>query len=656
MDKRQGIKARAQAHREIQTHMEESVKNEAVQASLDDTHYINTNSEIFGEYEEKYTDTIQVNTYDGKARYNKGNRPKRKGSWLKKIMGTCLLSMAVIGLVGGVLYKERYGLSDEVMDINEYYSATDGTEQDKFIILNHEQLDYNYIVEGDMTYLPYRLVNNELNAKIHWDYNDELLLYSYPLETEIIDLNRELDEHEVQVAIKVADELYISMEYIEERTNLEWKLYEEPNRIVINNNYEEYNTVNVVKNTQIRYRGGVKSGILSEISKGQQLELLEAGEEWHKVTTEDGLVGYIPVSSSGEFDSKQRVKKIDDEIYTRNLVDYKICMGWHQTTNTASNQNLDVVVNGTKNTITTIAPTWFFIDDTLGNIKSLASKDYVVDAHERGIDVWATLNDFDAGIGTHIETYYALNSTSKRAWIIEQVMEEVLACGIDGINVDIELVSVDAGNHFIQFLRELSIECRINGIVLSVDNYPPVSYNAHYEWSEQADVVDYVIIMGYDEFYGGSKQAGPVSSITYTEDGITEMLKYVPAERLVNAIPFYSRLWEEVPKTDEEIAADAGSADEEYSTKVSSASYGMAGAKAKAAQAGAVTNWDYYTKHNYATWSEGSKTYKIWFEDEDAVREKLIVMDKYELAGVAAWKLGIEEMATWDLMLDYLEE
>lgn len=658
MDEKQGIKARAQAHREYQTEIKKDILNKEDIANvehLDETNFMVEGAHIWDEVEERYTDEVLLETGDGKSKYVKEDRDLgRRGIGIKILIGFLAVAITV-GAVGYVLYKERYGLSTEVMDVNEYY-ATFGIEAERFIVLDNEVLNYPYMEIEDMQYLPYELVNNKINPKIYWDYEEELLLYSYSEHTEILSLNDlEWADYKHSIAIEESEELYISLEYILAHTNLEWALYEQPGRLVINSDYDEYLTVTLSKDAQVRYRGGVKSEILVEMEAGETVELLESGQEWHKVATIDGFTGYLPVAAASQIETEKRAKRLEDEFYERSLVDYNICLGWHQTTNYASNQNIDVILNGSENVLTTIAPTWFFIDDTLGNVKSLVSQEYVDIAHELGMDVWATLNDFDGGIGSQLETYYALNTTSKRASIIEQVMSDVLAYGIDGINVDIELVSKDAGNHFIQFLRELSIQCRINGIVLSVDNYPAESYNAHYEWAEQADVVDYIVIMGYDEYYNGSKQAGPVSSIHYTENGIVEMLKYIESDRLINAIPFYSRLWEEVEKTTEEINASENG-DEQYLTKVTSASYGMEGAKVKVSEAGATTTWDNLTKNNYASWVDGSSTYKIWIEDEDSTREKLSVMEQYNLAGVAAWKLGIEEPSVWAVIQEYLEK
>lgn len=77
--------------------------------------------------------------------------------------------------------------------------------------------------------------------------------------------------------------------------------------------------------------------------------------------------------------------------------------------------------------------------------------------------------------------------------------------------MDLEQVSTEAGEDYVEFLRELSISCRANNLVLSVDNYVPKNYNAHYNWKEQGIVADYVIIMGYDEHYGGSQEPGSVA-------------------------------------------------------------------------------------------------------------------------------------------------
>lgn len=143
-----------------------------------------------------------------------------------------------------------------------------------------------------------------------------------------------------------------------------------------------------------------------------------------------------------------------------------------------------------------------------------------------------------------------LSRTSSRANLVNKLIAEAKNVGLDGINVDFETVAEKTGEHYIQFIRELSIECRKNSIVLSVDNYVPKGYNSHYHRKEQGIVADYVIIMGYDEHFAGSYESGSVASIDYVSEGIKETLKDVPADKVINAMPLYTRLWKEVPKTE----------------------------------------------------------------------------------------------------------
>ena len=162
--------------------------------------------------------------------------------------------------------------------------------------------------------------------------------------------------------------------------------------------------------------------------------------------------------------------------YTNISMNQTINMAWHNVDNAEANSYVLETIAGTKG-LTTIAPTWFSIADTNGNINSLASSDYVNYAHQSNLDVWAVLRDFHGGINSYEETYEVLSYTSKRETLINQVIAAALQSGIDGINLDFELISEECGEHYIQFVRELSVKCRQNGLVFSVDNYVPQPYN-----------------------------------------------------------------------------------------------------------------------------------------------------------------------------------
>ena len=220
-----------------------------------------------------------------------------------------------------------------------------------------------------------------------------------------------------------------------------------------------------------------------------------------------------------------------------------------------------------------------------------------------------------------------------RQKLIGGLVEEALSLGADGINVDFEQVPEDAGEDYIEFLRELSIPCRANGLVLSVDNYVPRNYNSHYHWKEQGAVADYVIVMGYDEHYGGSQETGSVASIGYVEEGISTMVQYVPAEKVINAVPFYTRIWE--------TGAEG----------VKSQAVGMTDGGGLPCAARESSR--YGTRRPARTTRSLRRTapfFQVWLEDEQSLRAKLQVMEQYGIGGAAAWKLGYEagHPEAWD--------
>ena len=381
--------------------------------------------------------------------------------------------------------------------------------------------------------------------------------------------------------------------------------------------------------------------------------MLEDEDNWMKVGTADGFIGYVKTSALRDVTEEEILRDFEEPVYTNISKDYTINMAWHNVSNSDANGYILETIARTKG-LTTIAPTWFSLEDTEGNVTSLADSDYVNYAHQSGLEVWAVLRDFHGGISSYDETYEVLSYTSKRTKVINQVIAEALQNDIDGINLDFELVSTACGEHYIQFVRELSVKCRQNGLVFSVDNYVPQPYNAHYDLEEQGAVADYVVIMGYDEHTDGSYEAGSVASIGYLEDGITTALESVPADKLVAGVPFFTRLWFETPKTEEELAQEEGTEAAAYPNKITSQAYGMSEAASVVENAGVQAEWDENTKQNYAQWEADGGTYRIWLEDTRSLEEKLKVIRENNLAGVAEWSLGMEDSAVWDLILQYV--
>lgn len=533
-----------------------------------------------------------------------------------------VILVAILGIVTHVVMK--YIPSSEKMDLNEYYGEM--ADGEIALVIGTEKLEERGLVVGDRVYLPLDVVNTYLNQRYYWDSANQQMLYATPSE-----LTSESASSEAGDKVWVKDDkVYLNLTYVQEYTDLDAYITKDPYRIAIQYKFKNVKTVTVKKNTSIRYRGGIKSAILTSVKKGTKLRLIEELENWDQVATDDGYIGYIDKKKVGEAEKTKFERSFNREQYSYLTMDSKVNMVWHQVTSTDANAYFaDATANMTG--VNVISPTWFYLTDTSGNIASIASADYVSQAHEKGLQVWGLIDNFTQEVST-TET---LSSTAARQNIISQLIQAAQDVGMDGINVDFESLSEDVGTHFLEFLRELSIECHKNNLVLSVDNPVPEDFTSHYDRAEQGRVVDYVIIMGYDEHYVGS-EAGSVASLPWVEQGIQDTLKEVPAKRVINAIPFYTRLWRTT------------------GGNVTSEAIGMDQAQQTIADNNVETYWDRTTSQNYGKYDIDNSTYQIWIEDAQSVAEKVKLVSKYDLAGVSAWKLGFENSGIWKVISDNL--
>lgn len=567
-------------------------------------------------------------------------KTERKRTMKKKVIPV-LVAVALIIVIGGVglltMFLGKYSYSDAKMDLNEYFGLYQPDEV--AIVCQDERIETKAKLSDGVYYLDFVSVQELLNDRFYADTAEMLLLYTTP--TEIIRTAIGSDvyyqgETEIKkdypLSFYEGETLYVAMDFVQQFTNFSYEPFTEPNRMQLFTEWGEITVAKVKKDTAVRYKGGVKSDILRKISKGEQVTILEKMEKWSRVKTQDALIGYVEnkLLTEEEMVMQTPASHYEEPEYTSLTREKKISLGWHQVMSEAANGTLMDVVSNTKG-MNVISPTWFSLIDNEGGIRSIASQDYVNQAHRMGMEVWALVDNFD----NNVSSYQVLSKTSTRTRLIENLMNEVLRYGIDGINVDFEDLSYDAGEPFVQFLRELSIQCRAKGIVLSVDNYVPRASTTHYNRKEQGIVADYVIIMGYDEHWGSGGVAGSVASIGFVEDGITQTVKEVPSHKIINALPFYTRVW----KTKE--------------GKVTSEALDMETAQNFISNNSVETYWDQETCQNYGELQKGDTLYQVWLEDAQSIETKLTVMQNYNLGGVAAWKLGFETPDIWEIILAY---
>lgn len=593
-----------------------------------------------------------------RRRERRGRRQSKRRRVRNLLIKIIVFFIITVGIITALLLWKKYGPSKEQADLNQYYGITN--ESQLAVIVNNEVLEPGAMISEGKAYVEYSIVRDYINERFYWDPNENILLYSLPNDIISVDvgskdysISKEKNSKDYVILKAEGSTAYIALDFVKQYTNMDFELYDDPDRVMISTETGDVSVATVKKDTAVRYQGGVKSPVLTEIQKKDEVRVIEDEGSWKKIRTEDGFIGYVKKNTLKGETTKTITRDFTEPEFTSIKKDYKINMAWFNVVAQESNSVMLEMIARSKG-LTTISPTWFSVADTSGNISSIASAEYVNYAHQSGIEVWAAVRDFDGGIGSFEESYELLSKTSNRETLINQLIAAALQCGIDGINVDFEKISTECGEHYIQFIRELSVKCKMNNLVLSVDNYVPQAYNQQYHREEQALFADYVVVMGYDEHYGGSPEAGSVSSYGFVRDGIEQTLKDVPAEKVISGIPFFTRVWKETPKTSEELAAQEGTDDAQYLTNVESTAYSMDEARYVVEQAGAEITWDDETKQNYASWEYDGSTYKVWLEDASSLEPKLQLIKEYGLAGSAAWRMGQESDGIWDLILQYV--
>ncbi len=568
---------------------------------------------------------------------------------MKKVIPVivAVVLIILIGAVGfGAKLLEKYSYSKERADLTEYFG--NAGENDVPIILQDEQIEARAKIFDNICYFDLATVHRYFNDRFYEDKSENSLLYTTPdmVYVNVIgtgtvtgydaDFMESDESYDYTISRYEGETLYIAADYVKKYANFSYELFTEPNHMQIYTAWDKRQVASVTKDTQVRYQGGIKSDILTDVSAGDKVIILEEMETWTKVKTQDSIIGYVENKKLEEKTEEEPVPVTDyvEPEYKANTRDYKINLGWHVIGGTGGNDTLDETVARTKG-LNVISPTWFTLTGNEGGFSSFATADYVDRAHGMGLEVWALVGNVDS---VDVDLYTVLGKTSNRRHLILQLFAAVREYNLDGLNIDFENVSLDAGEPFIQFIRELSIPCRKYGIVLSVDNYVPMNHTDHYDRAEQGVVADYVIIMGYDEHYNGSDEAGSVASINFVEKGIENTVTDVPKEKVINALPFYTRIWE--------TGADG----------VSSQAVGMEMAQTYVADHGIATRWDEVTCQNYGEFQDGDRLCQVWLEDAESIKVKLNIMEKYEIAGVAAWRLGFETADIWDVIEEYMNQ
>lgn len=554
-----------------------------------------------------------------------------------------VLAVACVVALAGVIYYtiDRHMPSKKRISAEDYFSTA--SADDVGLTYGATISDTPGRKVDGKVYLPYDAVHS-LNHSFYYEETTKTLIITTPTKTVTESLSDGGASEDKKAEI-LDGTLYISLDLVKQYSDIAVKTFQSPAHVMVQTVFD-YAAATVSQDAALRKSASIKADIVTDLHRNQTVRALDVGTDgkdgsekkkgWTRVMTSGGYIGYVQDENLENIREKKDSHTSPIGNYTTLNDGSTVNLAFHQTTSQSSNNALSKMLQNVKG-VNTLAPTWFFLTNEQGGMKSIASKTYVDKAHKAGYKVWAVMNDFDGGVASSEATGGSLSTYRNRQAMIKTVVNGVKGTGADGINVDFEHVSRESAPAFLEMIRELSIQCRNNKLVLSIDNYVP-TFTSYMGRTEQARVADYVVTMCYDEHTNGSEEAGSVASLPFVKKGIQDTLKEVPASKVIAAIPFFSRLW----------TSDG-------SGKPTSRAYGMADAKNAAESLGMKLSWRASSGQKYGKIHKNGSTYEIWLEDDQSVETKMEVIGRAGIAGVAEWKLGQEDSGVWPVIENALK-
>ncbi|HHY74859.1 MAG TPA: glycoside hydrolase [Bacillus bacterium] len=304
-------------------------------------------------------------------------------------------------------------------------------------------------------------------------------------------------------------------------------------------------------------------------------------------------------------------------------------------------------VDQTNNSVDVISPNYYDLAKD-GSLVITANFDsnFIKEMHKRSVKVVPFLSN-------HWDKSSGINALKNTETLATKLANEIDKYNLDGINIDMEGLSHTEKDSFSQFIKVLSeklpAEKELSVAVAANPKGLTTGWHGSYDYKKLAEYADYLIIMAYDESYGGS-DPGPVASLDFVEKSIQYALNQgIAGDKIVLGIPFYGRIWRvEDLQTRKGIVGDGIWMDKTASLLEN---YGGVAEyiQGKGSYVGRVTLTENDSPFQLFSWREPLKpgNYEIWFDNEQTIQKKLELVNKYNLKGTANWSLGQESVSLW---------
>lgn len=549
----------------------------------------------------------------------------------KKVTKALIIVLAII-IIGVILYQINNNI---VFDKNKNIN----------LVINNKNITSNLkkdiFIQDDEIYISKQDLGNFFDKYIYEDTQNNQIITTY--DTKIAAIS--LDENQISIngvskktyaqTIKKDDAIYLPIKELEDVYGIEISYIENSKVITIDSTSKEQKKAIVTKNLPVKSTKKFIAKTVDKIKKGSYVVVISEDKGYTKIRTENGKLGYI------------KSKYLANEVTVREnmeetkQIEGKVNLVWdYYSTVAKAPDRTGTTIDG----INVVSPAFFHLNKNgeLEENVGEAGKKYIEWAHNNGYKVWPMVQNAEAG--SINVTSNIMNDYNKRQELISQIIIYCVKYKLDGVNIDFENMKQEDKNMYSRFIIELEPRLKEIGMTLSVDVTAPdgsETWSMCFDRNVIGDVADYIVFMAYDEYGASSNKAGTTAGYDWVELGIKKFIETeeIKEEKIILAIPLYTRVWTE-----------------DSSGKITSKNTISMKNTYSVIPNGVEKQWNDSLKQYYVEYKDGNNTKKIWIEDETSLKEKISLIKKYKLGGVASWQKGMETDNFWKFLKNEIQD
>ena len=513
------------------------------------------------------------------------------------------------------------------------------------LVINNKNVTSNLkkeiIIEDGNIYLSKQDIGNFFDKYIYEDKENNQIITTYDTKVAAISLDSEeitINGTKKETSGKVIQKdniIYIPITDLENVYGIDIKYIEDSKVLVLDSVTKEQKKAIVTKNVSVKSSKKFIAKTVERVKKGSYVVVVSEENGYARIRTENGKLGYVKLNKLAN------IVTVREEIKETSQIEGKVNMVWDYYSNVA---NAPERSGQTIDGINVVSPAFFHINSNgeLENNIGASGKEYVEWAHSNGYKVWPMLqND---GTGMMSVTSKIMNDYNKRQKLINEILMACIQYKIDGINLDFENMKQEDKDMYSRFIIELEPRLKEIGLILSVDVTAPdgsETWSLCFDRHVIGDVANYIVFMAYDQYGASSNKAGTTAGYNWVELSLKKFLETeaIESDKIILAIPLYARLWTL----------------DDLETVVKQSAVPIKNIN-KVIPDGVEKQWDENLKQYYIQYKDGSYTKKMWIEDEKSLTEKISLISKYNLAGVASWEKDMEYDGFWSFLKEQMNK